>query len=118
MKTSSTTYKKLFISQTEELVGAFENHTGATRSWIFLGAMGQSNYPKLMARHSMGVERHDKFLRNLSALWPPDLSWPDHIPRPSPENATYEDLPKERRQALWAKIEERKARKKEELENG
>lgn len=97
-------YRELFARQTEDLVKAFVAHTGVPQSAILRPTGGNTQYLIQMERHSIGVAKHDRFLENMSALWPSDLAWPYDIPRPPASKATEDQLPQKARAALSEQI--------------
>lgn len=107
-------YRQLFIRQTTDLVEAYVAHTGVPQSFILRPTGGNTQYLLQMERHSLGVAKHDRFLENMSALWPSDLSWPHDIPRPPANRASAEQLPDKAREDLKKQI----AKAKEAKEKG
>lgn len=106
-------YRTQFTRQTERLLQAFLDHTDLPASAVLVPAAGNSSYMKqagAKGTHGVSVGKHDKFLENMSALWPSDLVWPEDIPRPPPEKAGFDQLPQEARDALAARIERQKNR--------
>ena len=106
------TYREQFARQTKDLVEAFVAHTGVPQSAILLPTGGNTQYLRQIERHSVGVGKHDRFLENMSALWPAGLAWPSDIPRPPATKASPDQLTKEARETLAARI----ARAKEAAE--
>lgn len=78
-------YLRLFRCHTEALFAALMKHTGMTKSGVGLIVGGQRQYlTEMLKRDGFRVSSHDRALENFSAIWPPDLPWPDGVPRPDP----------------------------------
>lgn len=120
MTTLTIPYREQFNRQTERLIAAYVEHTGVPKSWILVPAGGNSAYLTQIKKHSVSAGKHDVFLENLSALWPVNLEWPEDIPRPPSEKADFDQLPKEARETLAARIaaHQRKSAERQEKANG
>lgn len=105
-------YRQLFSRQTTDLVNAYVAHTGVPQSFILRPTGGNTQYLIQMERHSVGVGKHDRFLENMSALWPSDLSWPSDIPRPPATKAALEQIPEKAREDLQKQISKAKETQK------
>ena len=120
METLSISYRIQFTRQTERLVRVFLDHTRVPQSALLVPAAGNSSYMKQASdkgRHGVSVGKHDTFLENMSALWPSDLAWPDDIPRPPANKATFEQLPQEARDQLAARIVALETQRAADMEN-
>lgn len=107
MNILSITYREQFTRQTERLVRSLMDHTGVSASGVLIPTGGNSNYLTQVTeggKHGVSVGKHDRFLENISALWPADLKWPEDIPRPPAEKAGFDQLPQEARDAFAARI--------------
>ena len=109
----SIPYRQQFTRQTERLIELFMAHTQLSRAAICTPAGGNAlylNQVKEGGKHGVSVGLHDRFLENISALWPDDLYWPEDSPRPPPGKADFDQLSQEARDAVAARIRKNKER--------
>jgi len=88
MTQTTRPYLETFRADTEALFKALMRHTGMTKSAIGVIVGGARQYlDGVRGNDGFRVSTHDRALENFSAVWPPDLPWPEGVPRPDPATA-------------------------------
>jgi len=64
---------------------ALSDHTGISLSAIGHTLIGDSTFVvRVHEGTNFTLSLYDRLMGGLSAIWPPDLAWPEDVPRPAP----------------------------------